>query len=348
MTQNTTISADQVALIILNYCGIADTLACLKAIWALPERPRQTIVVDNASNDDSMPRLEQWMRENIPDDFSMLKPNGPLPVQSSSPRMACTLLALPENGGYAAGNNAGIRLAMQDPACRAFWILNNDARPEPQALTALCSSLNAAPEAGMAGSTLLFDDTPGTVQCAGGASVNRWLGSTKSLFEFSPSREIFKIPQPLVNAKLDFVTGASMLVRREVFERTGLLPEEYFLYYEDVAFGLRVKKAGFGLIWARDSIVIHKNGESSRRENAEKAPTWVDYLILRNRIYFVRRHFPWALPLALAGYAGVAVNRIRRRQVGRLPLILYALWDGLRGCMGLSARAKKLRSFCRS
>ncbi len=330
----------QVALIILNFRGASDTLACLDAIQAMPEQPRRIIVVDNASGDDSVPRLRHRMRERAPRSFY-----APAPGEDPSlPANAFhALLALSKNLGYAGGNNAGLRLAMQDSDCRVFWILNNDARPEPAALAALCDALNAPPDAGMAGSTLVFDDGRQTVQCAGGSSINRLLGSTGALMEFRPLAEVLDAATADINPRLDFTTGASTLLRREVLERIGLFPEEYFLYYEDVDFGVRAKKAGFVLAWARDSIVVHKNGESSRRGERRESPAWVDYLTLRNRIYFVRRHFPRSLPLALAGYAGVALNRIRRGQVGRLPLILYALWDGLRGDMGLSARAKKLR-----
>ncbi len=91
--------------------------------------------------------------------------------------------------------------------------------------------------------------------------------------------------------------------------------------------------------WAPDSIVYHKEGGSTGAESAGggrafNRPAWVDYLSLRNRMYMMRKHYPWALPVVAASYLGVMLNRIKRGQANRIPLIFRAAWDGLRGHMG--------------
>ena len=100
-----------------------------------------------------------------------------------------------------------------------------------------------------------------------------------------------------------------------------------------------MRKAGFNFAWAPDSIVYHKEGGSTGAESAAEGrkfsrPVWVDYLGLRNRVYMMRKHYPWALPLVLLSYLGVMLNRVRRGQADRIPLVCRAAWDGLRGRMG--------------
>ena len=158
---------------------------------------------------------------------------------------------------------------------------------------------------------------------------------------FCPLHEVLQCDEATINAQIDFTTGASMLVRREVLEQAGLIPEEYFLYYEDVDYGISLKKAGFNLVWARNSIVHHHDGSSTRKQG-DGAPAWVDFLILRNRLYFIKKHFPMSVPSAILGYAGVVFNRIRRGQAERLKNTFPAIADALRGKMGMSDRARRI------
>jgi GT2 family glycosyltransferase len=337
-----TLSPDAVAAIVLNYNGARDTIACLRALYALASPPGWIVVVDNRSTDDSAARIRAvWSALSgaapvlVPADRDS-DPGAALPCAGAIPRPVFVLS--PRNNGYAAGNNLGILPALRTAGCRACWILNNDALPGPHALQALCDALHVRPGAGLAGSTLLTNDGR-RVQCAGGASLNPFLGTMRSLGAFLPVEKLAGLAEEAVNARLDFVTGASMLARREVFERIGLLPEEYFLYYEDAEFGLRAKRAGFAPVWARDSLVRHRDGGSSRAPGQARLPAWVEYMAWRNRVWFARKMFsPFYLPFILAGYAGVAVKRVLRKQADRLPLILHAVRDGLRGAMGRPPR----------
>ncbi len=322
-----------VTTVVLNYRGGGDTADCLRALYTMPDRPGRVIVIDNDSRDRSCEYiLEIWQTMATPE-----KVPKKTPLQSSLTE--AVLLRLCENGGYSSGNNAGIRLALRDPGCRAVWILNNDTEPAAGALEALCRRLNDVPEAGLAGSTLVYAHAKDVVQCAGGFVLNRLTGATPAVHGGEPLECVTKLPTEAVEKKVTYLCGASMLVRREVFASAGFLPEEYFLYYEDAAFCLNAQKAGYRLAWAPDSIVFHKEGGSTGAKSADagrrlKRSRLMDYLALRNRIYIVRRYFPSCLSVAVASYAGVMVNRLRRGQIRRLPLVLRALMDGVRGRMG--------------
>lgn len=325
------------AVILLNYKGTTDTLACLEALQHLDAAPHRVIVVDNGSGLEEVARLgDGWRALNIRSAIpapALIRKDDPLPDARH------TLLALEENGGFSMGNNAGLRLALQDDGCRAFWILNNDTEPASDALSALCARLNQRQDAGFCGSTLCYAHEPDMAQCAGGCTLSSLTGATTFLHGGEPlSTVMSREPDPVEN-DMAYVCGASLLARRETVEKIGLLAEEYFLYYEDAEWGLRARQAGHGLAWAPSSRVLHKEGGSSGAAGARggrmpKRSRLVEYLSLRNRVWLMRNYYPAALPLTLLSYLGVIMNRIKRKQIDRIGLVLRAAWDGLTGNMG--------------
>lgn len=329
--------ADQCAIILLNYQGTSDTLACLASLGRLATAPQRIVVVDNGSGGNEVEHLMNgWTALAISQGGAipaLVRESDPLPEPSS------ILLALDDNGGFSSGNNAGIRLAMQDGCCRAFWLLNNDTEPAPGALDALCARLNQRQDAGFCGSTLCYAHEPNMIQCAGGCTLSPLTGTTDFLHGGEAlSAVISREPEPVENS-MAYVCGASLLARRETLEKIGLLAEEYFLYYEDAEWSLRARRAGFALAWAPASRLLHKEGGSSgaagkRDGRMPKRSRFVDYLSLRNRIWLMRSYYPTALPLTLFSYLGVILNRIKRGQIDRVGLVLTAAWDGLVGNMG--------------
>ena len=222
----------------------------------------------------------------------------------------------------------------------AFWLLNTDTEPEPDALEALCERLNARPEAGLCGSSLCSAHAPDVAQAAGGCTLCPLTGRTTFLLGGSARSQLLTADPAAVEARMAYPVGASALVRRRVLRTVGLLPEDYFLYYEDAAFGIEARRAGFIPAWAPKSLVLHKEGGSTGARGGgmphqkTARSRLMDYLAIRNRIYIIRRYYPCFLPAALASLAGVALNRLRRGQFKRLPLVLRAAWHGLRGRMG--------------
>jgi GT2 family glycosyltransferase len=325
------------AVIILNYRNAPDTLVCLRALAAMPLQAQRIIVVDNYSTDDSLERiLEGWSIFASPVLLRGKKDVPPL----LPPDARHIVLALPTNGGFSAGNNAGIRLALQSPDCMAVWLLNSDTEPEPDALDALCVRMALASSPGIVGSTLMYAHDKNTVQTLAGGRLNTFMGTTRSFGGGEKLQDALRLwSHERVEQKLDDIIGASMLIRREALEQAGYLDEAFFLYGEETEFCIRVRKAGFFLAWAPGSIVYHKEGGSTGAISAAGGrvvvrPRWVDYLSLRNRMYMMRKHYPWGLFPVLLGYLGVMLNRIRRGQADRLFLVCRAVWDGLRGRMG--------------
>lgn len=322
-----------VAVILLNYKGSQDTVACLRSLYALTSPPGAVIVVDNASPDDSVQRImaawQQWATPRLLRTDTAEKDAGPADA---------LLLQLGSNDGFASGNNAGIRLAQSLTSCTAYWILNNDTEPDPHALEALCRRHDAAGGPAFVGSTLVFAAQPSQVQCAAGDRVIDWLGITRPVCGGMELSGVLSLPAHDVESQLGQISGASLLVSGDTLARLGLIREDFFLYMEDTELSIRARKAAIPLLWARESIVFHKEGGSTGAASANNArfrrPQWVDYLMLRNRARLVRDHAPLGVPLLCASYLAVAFKRLLRKQPDRVPLVFKALWHGLTGSMG--------------
>lgn len=328
-----------VAVILLNYNGAQDTIACLHSLYTLETLPGAIIVVDNASVDDSVPRImsawRQWATPRLV--------HAQNPGEKKEPAKAL-LLQLDENNGYASGNNAGIRLAKSLTSCTAYWILNNDTELDHHALEALCKRYNMAEGPSLVGSTLVFHYDKMTIQCTAGSRLIPALGLTTPLHHGMTITELRSISIAETEKILGDITGASLLLHKDVLQHTGLFREDFFLYLEDTDFSIRARKAGIPLLWARDSIVFHKEGGTTGAASANNArfqrPLWVDYLMLRNRARLVRDHYPLGIPLLCASYLVVAFKRLLRKQRDRVPLVFKALWHGLAGKMGKPDRLR--------
>ncbi|WP_457564750.1 glycosyltransferase family 2 protein, partial [Caminibacter sp.] len=125
---------------------------------------------------------------------------------------------------------------------------------------------------GICGSVLKYYNNPENIQAYGGGIINRFLGTAKHIIN---KKEIDKV---------DYIVGASMLINKKVIAKKGLLPEEYFLYYEDTDYGFSAKIQGFKLGVCLNSVVYHKEGASTKKNS-----DFIDCLYLKNKIKFHKK-----------------------------------------------------------
>jgi GT2 family glycosyltransferase len=262
---------------ILNYRTPDLTIDCLRSLVTEVELlPGTRVVVsDNASGDGSVEKINVAIDTERWGDWVSVMP-------------------LERNGGYAFGNNAIIRPALQsaDPPTY-FLLLNPDTIVRPGALKVLVDFMNQHPQAGIAGSRL--EDPDGTPQCSAfrfhtvfsELDAGLRLGVVSNLL----AKWVVAPPIPEAVCQTDWVAGASMIVRRELFEQVGLLDEEYFMYYEEMDFCLRAKKSGWTCWYVPQSRVVHLVGQSSGVTDTKRPPKrrpqyWFD----SRRRYFVKNY----------------------------------------------------------
>ncbi len=247
-----------------------------------------------------------------------------------------TLIVADRNGGFAAGNNLAIAEAMAwDRPPGLFWLLNPDTVVRPGALAELKLFLQTHPEAGLVGSRLEHPD--GTAQ----NSAFRFpsiLGELEGGLRFGPASRLLQhraVVGPIADrpAVVDWVAGASLMIRREVFDQVGLLDERYFMYYEEVDFCRRARAAGWACWYLPESRVVHLVGQSSDVTSASGATKrrpryWFD----ARKQYFLTHHGRSRTLVAnLVHVAAFASYRVRRR-LQRKPDgdPRFMLWDLIR------------------
>jgi GT2 family glycosyltransferase len=283
------VTAPRVRIVVVHLDGWKWTSACLEAVRKLAYDPFAAIVVDNGSTDGSGERVAAAFAE-------------------------IEVIRSERNLGFAAGANIGMRAALADGA-EYVWLLNNDARPEPQALAALVESAERDDRIGIVGSILEEPDG----QVWGGGRLSR-LARTR------PARSA---------GKIDYVSGASMLLRRGLLEEVGLFDESFFFYYEDAELCLRAHARGWRLAVAPGSSVAHALGATMGSSFAGR-PVAADLLQAESGgLLLGRRSGKLAYPLGAVRIAGIAAQRLGRGHPHRAVEVSAALLRGI-------ARGKRL------
>ncbi|RIL05741.1 MAG: glycosyl transferase family 2 [Proteobacteria bacterium] len=291
-----------VLVVLINYKTPELTLRALEAVVGELDRVpgSRVALVDNGSGDGSVETLAAALDQK-------------------GWRELVDLVPSPTNLGFAGGVNLPLRAALRsaDPP-RYLYLLNSDARPAPGALASLVRFLDAHPDAGIAGSYIHGPDgeTHDTAfrfptaasqfeQAIGVGVVSRLL-----------DRWVVSKPVPTVTTKVDWLAGASMLIRADLFARIGLYDENYFFYFEETDFCLRAARAGFATWYVPESRVEHIGAVSSGWKDRSKprAAYWWE----GRRWFYYKNHGLAYLWLAnLAWLAGFLLGEPRRLLTGR-------------------------------
>lgn len=347
------VNSASVCVCILNWNGWRDTIECLESVLRSDFPAFQVVVIDNGSTDGSLDRIKEWAAgarafETPPDHplagFSTPPVSKPVqwaayPLGAAPPRRSTSIPGAPlvlidagGNHGFAAGMNVGLRYALSAGRFGHVWLLNNDTVVSPDSLSHLLAKFASQPRLGLCGATLLYYDEPERVQALGGFRHNMWAGTSSHIGQDLPY-DATAIDEAAVEARMHGVQGASMLVSASFLLEVGLLTEDYFLYFEEHDWAARAKRAGFRFGYAAGSRVYHKEGRSTggTRLMPQQRSITADFYQLQSRILFTRRFYPYALPSVYAGLVIAALNRLRRGQYGRLPMIAGIVFRSLFG-----------------
>lgn len=238
-----------VSIIIVNWNGKADTLACLESLRADSYPAKRVIVVDNGSSDDSVSTL----RGRFPE---------------------VTVLETGRNLGFTGGNNAGIRAALGAGA-EYVYLLNNDTICEPGALSELVRTAEGDRSIGIVTPVIHYFDHPNELWFAGSRIDLPW-GVAVHDNTRRPSRDAAPYPVP-------WVSGCAMLIPRHLIAKLNGFDDRYFLIWEDVDLSLRARAAGARVVVAPAARIYHKVSRSVGTSSANGC-----YYHVRNNLLLLR------------------------------------------------------------
>lgn len=295
-----------ILVVIVNYRTPTLTIECLDSLVSEVETlPNfQVVVVDNASGDDSVEKIRAAITDKGWTEW-------------------VTLLVSENNGGYAYGNNLAIRPALESDNLPSYiFLLNPDTFVRPGAIKILLDFMEQHPEVGIGGSGL--EDVEGIQRATAfrffsilsELDAGLRLGIVSKLL----SKWVITAPKSSQPCQTDWLPGAAMMIRREVFESVGLMDEQYFLYYEETDFCLRAKRAGWPCWYVPQSRVVHFPGSSTGVTNTKVAPKRrPQYWFESRQRYFTKNYGSlYAMLTDAAWMLGYSTWRVRRVIQGKL------------------------------
>jgi GT2 family glycosyltransferase len=213
-------------VVLVNWNGRDVTLDCLASLHAVTYRQMKILVVDNASTDGSA----QAFAEGYPD---------------------VEVLLQKENLRFAGGNNVGIRHALKQGA-DAIMLLNNDTLVDPGFIEPMVDRLLSDPSCGIVAPKILYADAPQSIWFAGG-EISMWTGTMRHTGIRERDHGQFDMARTI-----DYASGCCLLTSRTVIEKAGMLDELYFMYSEDADWSMRVRNAGYRIVFEPQAKVWHR------------------------------------------------------------------------------------------
>jgi len=300
---NAPTSALDIAVIIVTFKSAILTIESLRSLLterATPGLNLRAIVVDNASGD--LPAIADAVRRF---DWSSW----------------VTLVLAPKNGGFAYGNNLGIERAYSSAAPGYVYLLNPDAQVRPGAVGSLVRFLESHPEVGIAGGR--FENLDGS-DCSIAFRFPSMMSEVDRGLEFGLVSRLLK-PWNTVrhmgrsNERVDWICGASMMIRPEVFAAIGGLDENYFLYFEETDFCWRAREAGFSTWYVPESCVMHIGGQSTAvaflTDGPKRLPPY--WFESRRRYFFVTFGVLRAMTIDVVAVVAQLLGSLKRILQGR-------------------------------
>lgn len=239
------------SIITINYNGLKDTCELIDTL-PLNNETIEVIVVDNASTQDEATEIEKRYQQ-----VKVIKSD--------------------ENLGFAGGNNLGIQAAHG----KYLFFINNDAiLPQLSALSLLINRLESSDQIGMVCPKIRFTWGEQPIQYAGYTPLSKITLRNKSIGFGEQDNGQYDTPHPT-----PYAHGAAMMVKREVIEKVGMMPECYFLYYEELDWSMMIRRAGYEIWYEPACTIFHKESQTTGQMSPLKT-----YYIIRNRLLFAQRN----------------------------------------------------------
>ena len=269
-----------VTIIVLNWNGWENTIECLESLYNIEYVNYYLILVDNASNDDSIKKIKEYCNGNLKlksNYFKYRDQNKPIHIKeiyseeikqieleenlinSSTHQKNLLFIKNDRNYGFAEGNNIAIRFAMENLNQEYVLLLNNDTVVDKKFLNELINVAIKKDNIGFIGPKIYKYDQNAI------SNIISFAGGHLNAYTTQPhprGADQLDVGQFDNNSKVDYVEGSCIIIKKDIINRIGLLDQEYFTYWEEIDWCIRGEKVGFDSIYAYKSIVWHKGYSS--------------------------------------------------------------------------------------
>ncbi|KQS26956.1 glycosyltransferase family 2 protein [Dyadobacter sp. Leaf189] len=258
---------------------------------------------------------------NYPDLEIIVVDNGSTidPVPAWKPRYPhVKFIRSEKNTGFAGGNNIGIAQATGN----YLFLINNDTEVTPDLIRKLVAQLEENPRIGMISPKINYFDHPKMLQYTGYTPMNYYTARNACIGQFEEDRGQYDS----LSGETGYAHGAAMMVRREAIEKAGLMAENYFLYYEELDWCERIRKAGYEIHVDLSALIYHKESVSVGKRTALK-----EFFMNRNRILFIRKNAPGLTFFIFCCYFLLTVaprnifKYIKNKEYSFIPVFLSAI-----------------------
>lgn len=283
----------QISFITICYNGLEDTCQLIESLQAhVQSVSYEIIVVDNASRTDEAVAIKRRYPSVIA-------------IRSEA------------NLGFSGGNNVGIKVAKG----QYIFLINNDTYIETDGFSYLIERIESRPEIGAVSPKICFGFPPRNIQFAGFTALSGITLRNSPIGLGCPDDGSFDSPHPT-----PYLHGAAMMVKREVIEKVGLMPEIYFLYYEEIDWCTHMTNAGYELWYEPRCTIFHKESQSTG-----SLSTLRTFYMTRNRLLYARRNLTGTRRLLSILYQSTVAagkNSLQYALKGRFDLSA-AVWKGV-------------------
>lgn len=270
-----------VSVILVNYNGFQDTIECVESINNSNNREFRVIVVDNFSTDNSVVILREQQK-----------------------RLGFILIEAKENNGFSAGNNLGIRKALE-LGTDYIWLLNNDTIIDSSAIDNLLTGFDQCSSCGVTIGKILYEKQRDMIWYAGGslnkktARVQHWHYRESNTKNAGKTQDV------------TFATGCCIFMKADIINCVGFMDEDYFLYEEDADYSARIIDKGYRIKYIPQAVIYHKVGAST----GEASPL-SQYYSVRNKYRFIHKCIPRAYRIIAYVYTSLQLlHRIMKKQM---------------------------------
>lgn len=275
-------------IVLLNWEGWQDTIECLESLYNMTTDDYIIVVVDNASDDDSVNKIIDWLRNNKHIFFIKKEDDA---LTESIKKKDCIVYALNENYGFAKGNNKGIEL-VRNVGLDYYLLLNNDTTVDAHFLEALVHFQHEHSEYEVLMPQIRYYDNPDMIWNCGGKIF-------AGLYRYSYSNVPFSVINENNFIPITFITGCSLFACARLVEDNRLLTERFFFGVEDLDFSIRMKKKSVKMACLLSSKIYHKVSSSVSKLDQEvlgmKYYTYLLYFINTKVNYGKYYFFFWKL-----------------------------------------------------